>query len=533
VGVPDSGLPPLVRALLKPGMYPQATKSVELIQTHISYVFLTDEYVYKVKKPVDFGFLDYSTLGKRRYYCQREVRLNSLLCEHTYLGVVPIRKHRGAFVLGGRGGAIVEYAVWMRRLPEERMLNRLIERGEATAAMVERVADKLVPFHQTTAETSPAIARYGDWAIRYNHRENVEQWTPYVGRTLTVEQDAICRAYGEAFFARRSEVLERRVRDLRIRRTHADLRSDAICMENGVCIFDAVEFSRRLSLLDVARDVGFLQMDLEYRGRPDLADAFVRRYQKIADDPDLRQVLPFYAYYSACVRGKVEAFLLDIQSVPAKEKKAAAERSRRYFELACRYAETLPPALLVITCGLSGSGKSTVAREIRTAIGGDAIVSDIVRKRLAGLDPTQRALDEYRAGLYSAEMSARTYETMFEQAREMLMRGKSVVLDAAFLRRSDRRTAASLARETGAQFACVVTEVDEDEVRRRLGARLAGGRDASDARWEIHVRQKRHFQRPSEVPAERLIKIDTSLGMERQVREVIGRLRAISPLSVR
>ena len=198
------------------------------------------------------------------------------------------------------------------------------------------------------------------------------------------------------------------MKELRIRRTHADLRSDAICMENGVCIFDAVEFSRRVSLLDIARDVGFLQMDLEYRDRPDLADAFVRRYEKIADDPDLREVLPFYAYYSACVRGKVEAFLLDIPSVPAKEKKAAAERSRRYFELACRYAETLPPALLVITCGLSGSGKSTVAREISAAIDGEIIASDVVRKRLAGMDPAKRALDEYRAGLYSAEMSKQT-----------------------------------------------------------------------------------------------------------------------------
>jgi uncharacterized protein len=505
---------------------------VELIQTHISYVFLTDKYVFKVKKPVDFGFLNYSTLGKRRYYCHREVRLNSLLCEHTYLGVVPIRKDRSTFVVGGRRGTIVEYAVWMRRLPEERMLNRLIERGEATAAMIECVAEKLVPFHQTTAETSPAIARYGDWAIRYNHRENVEQWTPYVGRTLTAEQDAICRAYGEAFFARQAAVLERRVREFRIRRTHADLRSDAICMENGVCIFDAVEFSRRLSLLDIARDVGVLLMDLDYRDRPDLADAFVRRYEKIANDPDLRDVLPFYAYYSACVRGKVEAFLLDIPSVPAKEKKAAAERSRRYFELASRYAETLPPALLVITCGLSGSGKSTVAREIRTAIGSEVIVSDIVRKRLAGLDPTQRALDEYRAGLYSAEMSARTYETMLKLARELLMRGKSVVLDAAFLRRSDRRAATRLARQTGAQFACMVTVADEGEIRRRLGARLAGGRDASDARWEIYVQQKRRFQRPSEVPEDRLLTIDTSRGTKAQVREAIKRLRAISPLSV-
>jgi hypothetical protein len=541
--VPESGLPPLVQALLKPAAYPHRTRRVELIQTHISYVFLTDEHVYKIKKPVDFGFLNYSTLGKRRYYCHREVRLNSLLCGDTYLGVVPIRElplarrsgrgGRGvrAFAIGGREGKIVEYAVWMRRLPEDRMLNRLIERGEATTKMVERVAEKLAPFHQTTAETSPAIARYGDWAIRYNHRENVQQWTPYAGRTLTAEQDAICRAYGEAFFAREAAVLERRVKELRIRRTHADLRSDAICMENGVCIFDAVEFSRRVSLLDIARDVGFLQMDLEYRDRPDLADAFVRRYQEIAGDPDLRQVLPFYAYYSACVRGKVEAFLLDIPSVPAKEKKAAAERSRRYFELACRYAETLPPALLVITCGLSGSGKSTVTREISAAIDGEVIASDIVRKRLAGMDPAKRALDEYRVGLYSAEMSKKTYAKMFEQARELLMRGKSVVLDAAFLRRADRRAAARLARETGAQFACVLTTADDKETHRRLDARLPTS-DPSDARWEIYVGQKRRFERPSEVPAERLLTIDTSRAMKVHVRDAIARLRAISPLSV-
>ncbi len=530
--MPDSGLPPLVQALLKPAAYPYKTSRVQLIQTHISYVFLTDEYVYKVKKPVDFGFLDYSTLGKRRYYCQREVKLNSLLCDETYLGVVPIREEHGKFSLGGHGGKIVEYAVWMRRLPEERMLNRLIERGEATTKMVRLVADRLAPFHQTTAETSPAIARYGDWAIRYNHRENVRQWTPYVGRTLSAEQDAICRAYGEAFFSREAAVLERRVKELRIRRTHADLRSDAICMEDGVCIFDAVEFSRRISLLDVARDVGFLQMDLEYRDRPDLARAFVRRYQEVADDPDLGEVLPFYAYYSACVRGKVEAFLLDIPSVPAKEKKAAAERSRRYFELACRYAQTLPPALLVITCGMSGSGKSTVAREIKAAVGGEVIASDVVRKRLAGMDPAKRALDEYREGLYSAEMSRKTYGKMFAEARELLMSGKSVVIDAAFLRRADRRTAVRLARETGAQFACILTTADDRETRRRLEARLATS-DPSDGRWEIYAGQKRHFQRPGEVPANRLFKIDTVRAMKPGVRKAIAGLKALSPLSVR
>lgn len=532
--MPENGLPPLVQALLKPDAYPHPVRHVELIQTHISYVFLTDEYVYKIKKPVDFGFLNYSTLGKRHYYCHQEVKLNSLLCDDTYLGVVPIRQRGKQFVVGGKVGRVLEYAVWMRRLPEERMLNRLIERGEATKKMVERVADKLIPFHQKTSATSPAIARYGDWAIRYNHRENVKQWTPYVGRTLTPDQHATCIAYGEAFFARQGAVLERRVKQLRIRRTHADLRSDAVCIENGICIFDAVEFNRRINLLDIARDVGFLQMDLEYRERPDLAEAFVRRYQKVADDPDLREVLPFYAYYSACVRGKVEAFLLDIPSIPAKEKKAAAERSHRYFELACEYAKTLRPAMLVVMCGLSGSGKSTEAKEIAKQLGAETISSDVVRKHLAGLEPRTKVLDEYRAGLYSAAMTQQTYDAMLAQARELLMRGKSVILDATFQRRDERRAAVRLARGTGAQFACVLTEASESATHDRLGTRLAKGRDPSDARWEIYVKQKRRFQRPTEVPPERLITIDTSSRVKKHgLQEAVERLRAISPLSVR
>ena len=544
--VPEAEHPPLVQALLKPAAYPHPTGRISLIQTHISYVFLTDEYVYKIKKPVNFGFLDYSTLGKRRYYCRREVELNSLLCDETYLGVVPIRRvrKRGSpdqyFV--GEGprphpkaqGTIVEYAVWMRRLPEDRMLNRLIERGEATPRMVERVAEKLVPFHEKTSQTSRAFARYGDWAIRYNHRENLTQWSSYVGRTLTPEQHAICTAYAEAFFARKADVLARRVKQLRIRRTHADLRSDAICMEDGVCIMDAVEFNKRISVLDIARDIGFLQMDLEYRGRPDLAKAFVRRYQKLAHDPDLPEVLPFYAYYSACVRGKVEAFMLDIPSVPEKDKRAAGKRSRAYFDLACKYGETLPPAMLVITCGLSGTGKSTVAREIAPALGATIISSDVVRKRLAGLRPREKVLDEYRAGLYSPEMTERTYAEMFREARELLMAGKSVILDAAFLRRLDRQTAARLARETGAQFACLLTEAAEPVIRERLGARLAARRDPSDARWDIYVQQKRRFQRPNEVPPDRLLRVDTSSRQKAaQVRAAIRGLRALSPLSVR
>lgn len=543
--MPASDLPPVIQALLSAAPYPHPAGRVQLVQTHISYVFLTRDYVYKIKKPVDFGFLDYSTLGKRRYYCQRELKLNRRLCSKTYVAVVAIRKTRDGYridAVGQRGarpkGRIVEYAVLMRRLPEERMMNRLLERNAVTKPMLRSVAEKLVPFHQAGAATSARIAAYGDWAIRYNVRENARQWTPYIGRTITEEQDRILRNYVEAFYARRADVMQRRVDELRIRECHSDLRSDAVCFvdpkagADGICIFDCVEFSRRITHVDVARDVSFLMMDLEYRGRPDLASAFTHHYIEKAADADLPDVLPYYAHYNACVRGKVESFLLDAPTVPESQKRAAAKRARRYFELACCYAESLPPAMLVITCGLAGTGKSNIARKLSRRLDAAVLTSDVVRKKMVGMDPKERVLDEYRGGLYSTEMTDRTYQALFDDAREQLMAGRCVVLDASFTRREYRRAAARLARETGAQYACIEVSAAEDAIRERLAGRLSRGRDASDARWDIYVQQKRRFQRPSEVPPERLISVDTTKRRARGVGSILDALRRVSPLSV-
>ncbi len=526
----ESALPHVIRALLDPAAYPHPVDSVELVQTHISYVLLAGEHVYKVKKPVDFGFLDFSTLGKRRYYCRQEVILNARLCPDTYLGVSRIRDQDGRITVDG-AGKVIEYAVHMRRLPAERMMDRLLESAEVTDQMIRRVADRLARFH-ADAETSVRIAEYGDWAIRYNWRENVQQWTPYIGRTITPEQDRVLQAYGEAFFARKEDVLRRRVDELRIRRVHADLRSDAVCFVDGICIFDCVEFSRRLSLLDVARDVGFLAMDLDYRDRSDLAKAFVDRYVERSGDGELPEVLDFYACYSACVRGKVEAFLLDQPEVPLRERRAAARAARRYFELACHYAQSLPPALLVITCGFTATGKSALARRLTELTGIDVISSDIVRKRLAGLAPSDHRFEPFQRGIYTREFTERTYAALLEEGRERLRRGQSVILDASFLRRGHRRAAARLAVEEGAQFACLQFLASDDAVRKRLDRRLREGGDPSDARWEIYASQKRRFQRPSEVSPERLITVDTERPPGREAQRVLRRLRDLSPLSL-
>jgi aminoglycoside phosphotransferase family enzyme/predicted kinase len=528
--MPAPALPPFVRALLSPAAYPHPVDRVRLLQTHISYVFLAGDHVYKVKKPVDFGFLDFSTLGKRRYYCRREVVLNSRLCSDTYLGVSPIRERDGVVTVGGKG-TIIDYAVHMRRLPADRMMDRLLEADAVTPAMVRALADKLADFH-ARAETSARIAEYGDWAIRYNWRENVQQWQPYIDRTVSEEQDRVLRAYGEAFFARRAGMLRRRVEERRIRRVHADLRSDAVCFTDGICVFDCVEFSNRINLLDVTRDVGFLAMDLDYRGRSDLARAFVRRYVEASGDSELPRLLEFYAAYSACVRGKVEAFLLDQPEVPGAVQRRAARASKRYFELACRYAESLPPAMLIITCGLTATGKSAVVRRLAELTDIDIISSDVERKRLAGLAPTERRLEPFRGGIYSPEFTERTYAALLEEARERLRRGRSVVLDASYIRRQHRRSAARLAADEGAQFACLEFRSSEGVVRGRLARRLRQGRDPSDARWEVYVAQKRRLQRPSEVAGERLIVVDGEQPLNRAARGLLRGLRRLSPLSL-
>ncbi len=523
-------LPPLVRDLLRPAAYPHPVDRVRLVQTHISYVFLAGDHVYKVKKPVNFGFLDFSTLGKRRYYCHQEVRLNSRLCAGTYLGVSRVSRRGGRFVLDGRGPA-VEYAVHMRRLPAERMMHTLLAAGQVSEAMVGALAERLAAFHAAAA-TSRRIAEYGDWAVRYAWDENFRQWRPYLGETITPAHDRILRAYGEAFFARRRDVLRRRIEELRIRDCHGDLRCDAVCFSDGLCIYDCIDFNRRLRYTDVAGDVGFLAMDLDYRGRADLAQAFVRSYLEASGDADLAAVVDFYRCYRACVRGKVESFRLGEPEVSPRDHRSARRAARRYFRLACRYAASLPPALLIITCGLPATGKSTLARRLAEASGAEVVSSDVLRKELAGIAPTERRFEPFGGGIYSAAFSDRTYAALSEAARSPLRVGRSVILDASFVRRKHRRQAARVAREEGAQFVCVESQAGPEVVRRRLARRLREGGDPSDARWEIYAAQKRIFQRPTEVDPERHVVVDSALSLRAQVRGVMRALRTLSPLSL-
>ncbi|MFC1968909.1 hypothetical protein ACFLVF_00245 [Chloroflexota bacterium] len=331
-----SQLTEMVEALLDPQIYPDATAGVELMQTQMSFAFLTDEYVYKVKKPVDFGFLDYTTLEKRRFYCQREVELNRRLSPDVYLGVVKITQEKGSFTVNGRG-TVIEYAVKMRRLPQGRMMNVLLTQNLVSPEMVTSVADKLVIFHQE-AETNESISAFGGLdTITQNTAENFTQTEKYIGQTISRNQYEHIKNFTDEFIENNTTLFQKRIAEGRIRDCHGDLHSAHICLTTELAIYDCIEFNDRFRYCDVASEVAFLAMDLDRHQKADLSRHFVDTYVSQSRDEEMLKLLDFYKCYRAYVRGKVESFQLDDPYTSEEEKTRVSASAKRYFELAESY----------------------------------------------------------------------------------------------------------------------------------------------------------------------------------------------------
>jgi len=331
-----SPLPEIIQALLDPRVYPDPPQKVELMQTQMSFVFLADDYVYKVKKPVDLGYLDYTTLEKRRFYCQREVELNRRLCPDAYLGVLPVTGHGGQISIGGQGEA-VEYAVKMRRLPQAMMMNALLANNKVTPEMLAGVAARLAGFHRQ-AETGASISTFGDLdTITVNTEENFTQTEKYLGHTISREQYRRIRAYTSRFIQGNAALFRKRMAEGRIKDCHGDLHAAHICFCDSICIYDCIEFNDRFRYCDVASEVAFLAMDLDHYGRADLSGDFVDAYVTRSQDEELMTLLDFYKCYRAYVRGKVESFKLDDPHISPEEKTGVLTVARRYFELAESY----------------------------------------------------------------------------------------------------------------------------------------------------------------------------------------------------
>ena len=498
-------LPAFVQALLTAQPYPHRPHQVELVQTQMSFLFLTGDYVYKVKKPVNLGYLDYTTLEQRRHFCHQEVALNRRLCPEVYLGVVGITQERGIFFIE-REGDPIEYAVKMRQLPRERMMDHLLRTGKVTAKMVGEVAPKLARFHRE-AETSPEISQYGAVAnIKVNTDENFSQTEGYIGLSITAERYKRLRSYTNAFLEQKTPLLERRAREGRVRDCHGDVHSAHVCFSDSIVIYDCIEFNDRFRYGDVASEVAFLAMDIDYHGRPDLSREFVEAYLEASSDGELREVLDFYKCYRAYVRGKVEGFKLDDPLIPNKEQvlKVAA----KYFELAHLYAHPRKPTL-IITTGLIGTGKSALAEALSQRVPLAVISSDIVRKKLANILPEERRFESFDTGIYSEAFSARTYDEIFRQAKRIMEAGQSVIIDASFRKSKERERARKLAAEARADFKVVECVAGEEVIKERLSHRFER-ESVSDGRLEILPQFKEDFEPLTEVPQEAHLIADTS-----------------------
>ena len=494
----------LLEFLSDPANFPGAVSQVEVVQTHASMVALAGDLVFKVKKPVNFGFLDFSTLDKRRFYCHEEVRLNRRMCPSIYEAVVPIiRSSDGGLAFGtpepGASGTIpekvVDYAVQMRRLSNGRFMDELVAEGTIRATDVQRVCDKLAAFynaHPATEETS-AWGRID--RIRISVDENFSQMRQQEGSLVSHGAIRAFEVQADRFFAINEELLERRRTSGMIRDCHGDLHLDHVHItDERICIYDCIEFNQRFRSIDIANDIAFLAMDLDFRNRPDLARQVAHEMTERLNDHDLPRLLPFYKTYRAIVRGKVAGMKAVRPEVPSEQRGRAADEARKYYQLALRYAVTNDRPTVFAVMGRVGTGKSTQARLLGEALGWTVYSSDQIRKGLAGLPLTIRSDEATRAILYTPEQTRLTYQNLIRSALEEVSAHRGVVVDATFSRRSDRDELRDMLHDIPHRFIEIVAP--DDVIRDRLSARDEATDVVSDARLEDFVNLSSRYEAP-------------------------------------
>jgi uncharacterized protein len=512
--------------LLRPEAYPAPHPDhVELRETHISLVFLTEGEVFKVKKPVRFAFLDFGTIEARRRACEAEVVLNERLAAGTYLGLVPVRLDAEGRHHFGPTGEVVDWAVHMLRLPDELRADERLAAGSLRPAHIDRVATMLADFH-ARARCDAATSACGTLeAISRNVEENFAEVDAAKEGLLSVSQAREIERWQLDFLRDRAATFDRRRAAGRVREGHGDLRLEHLYLgdEGELTIIDCIEFSERFRVADVCADIAFFSMDLAAHGRVDLAERFLARYARAADDYGLYALVDFYESYRAYVRGKVST-LTARQATGAVRERALAD-ARRHFALALTAGRrSLLEPLVVAVGGVIASGKSTVAEALSDRLSAPVIDADRTRKHMIGLAPTSHDTSGAFEGPYDPAFTDRVYAEMMHRASIVLESGRPVVLDASFRSEELRRAARELAREHGVPFLFVECRAHIDVCRERL-VRREREASVSDGRLAIFDAFRARVVPAVELAASERVVVETDRPLEETMAVLDQHLR--------
>jgi len=480
----------LILAMQNPELYDHPVKDFQIIETHISQVILTGDYAYKIKKPMDFGFLDFSTLARRKHFCEEELRLNRRLAEKLYLEVLPITGTPESPALGGDGEAF-EYAIKMRQFDQGQLFDRLQEQGELAPELLTDLAQQVAAFHEQLPPVPDDKPLGTPEAVLAAMQENFDQIRPLIDEPdLLVQLDNL-KAWTESTFERHRNLIASRKAGGLVRECHGDLHLANITrFEGDVTVFDCIEFNEPFRWIDVINDLAFLLMDLESRRENALANLVLNTYLEYRGDVEALPLLPLYKAYRAMVRAKIALFTMGNPSLTEGEKSDLMQRYRDYAQLAEDYS-TIPNHYLLATSGLSASGKTCVSAAMAGELGLIRLRSDVERKRLHGLAPLESSRSPTGGNLYTEEATAKTYQRLAELAGQVLTAGLPVIVDAASLKQQERSLLAAVAESRGVPFALIHCEAPEalrrEWIRNRKG-------DASEATEELLDAQQDWFE---------------------------------------
>ncbi len=498
----------LIAALQNPAVYNHPVGKINIVETHISWVILTGNYVYKIKKPVDFGFLDFSTLEQRKHYCQQELRLNQRLAPDIYLEVIALTGLPDKPAINGPGKAF-EYALKMHQFNPDMQLDKLLQRNELTCSHIDQLAETISDFHESiehAAENSPFGTTEAVW---YPVLENFDQIRPRLVDEAEVARLEHLQQWSQQRFEQLKTAIAARKRDGFVRNCHGDMHlANITLIDNKVTVFDCIEFNDNFRWIDVISEIAFTTMDLIDRQRPDLAARLLDRYLQRTGDYTGLALLRFYQVYRALVRAKVAIIRYSQPGLSEDEKEESLKQYREYSHLAETFTQTAIPTLY-IAHGVSGSGKTTLTQPVLERYGMIRLRSDVERKRLYGLSAEAKSDSDTDAGIYTTSASEQTYQHLLTLSRNILQAGYSAIVDATFLKREQRQLFHDLAQELKVPFIILHFHADELLLRTWISERISVGKDASEATLEVLAHQLKTEEPLEQDEADRIISIDS------------------------